>query len=197
VGLQCQDISYKGQITRLVIGVRNIIWESATLHRGTERGGGITKVGNGNFLMTGVHIAHDCTLGSNIIMANSASLAGHVEVGSLANIGAFSTIHQFCRVGDHAFMGGLTTASMDVLPFMKTAGTRDTKSYGVNTIGLRRRGIAEETIKALQRSHRILFGMGLLREEAMERVSSEFGSIPEVAYLLDFIRNSKRGVIRG
>jgi UDP-N-acetylglucosamine acyltransferase len=197
VGLQCQDISYKGQVTRLVVGDRNIIRESATLHRGTEKGGGITKIGNDNFIMTGVHIAHDCTLGNNNIMANSASLAGHVEVGNLANIGAFSAIHQFCRVGDHAFMGGLTTASMDVLPFMKTAGTRDTKSYGVNTIGLRRRGIAEDTIKALQKAHRILFGMGLLREEAMEMVSSEYGSIPEVAYLLDFIRNSKRGVIRG
>ena len=197
VGLQCQDISYKGEVTRLVIGNRNVIRESATLHRGTEKGGGVTMVGDDNFIMTGVHIAHDCILGNKIIMANSASLAGHVEVGCGANIGAFSAIHQFCRIGDHAFMGALITASMDVLPFMKTAGTRETKSYGVNIIGLRRRGFPEETIKALQQAHRILFGMGLLRDEAMEKAACELGHIPEVDYLLGFIRDSKRGVIRG
>ncbi|MCL1894600.1 MAG: acyl-ACP--UDP-N-acetylglucosamine O-acyltransferase [Holophagaceae bacterium] len=197
VGLHCQDISYKGELTRLVIGHRNVIRESATLHRGTLKGDGITKVGDDNFIMTGVHIAHDCILGNHNILANSATLAGHVEIGNFANIGGFSLIHQFSRVGDHAFMGGLTTASMDILPYMKTAGTRDPKSYGVNAIGLRRRGFTEEIIRAIQKAHRILFGMGLNREEAMERASSELGSIPEVAYLLDFIRNSKRGVIRG
>jgi len=197
VGLQCQDIGFKGELVRLIVGNRNVIRESCTLHRGTAKGGGITRVGDDNFMMTGVHIAHDCIVGDKNIMANSASLAGHVEIGNCANIGAFSLIHQFCRVGDHAFMGGLTTVSMDALPYMKTAGTRETKSYGVNAIGLRRRGLSEETIKALQQTHRILFGMGLLREEAMEKASSELGNIPEVAYLLDFIRNSKRGVIRG
>jgi UDP-N-acetylglucosamine acyltransferase len=130
-------------------------------------------------------------------MANCASLAGHVEVGSFVNIAGFSAVHQYSRVGDHAFMGGFTTANMDVLPYMKTVGTREAKSYGVNTLGLKRRGFAEETIKALQHAHRILFGMGLLREEALERVARELGSHSEVAYLLDFIRNSKRGVIRG
>jgi UDP-N-acetylglucosamine acyltransferase len=197
VGLQCQDISYKGEPTRLVVGNRNVIRESCTLHRGTIKGDGLTKIGDDNLLMTGVHIAHDCTLGDKNIMANSASLAGHVEVGDCANIGGFSAVHQFSRVGDFAFMGGFTTASMDVLPYMKTVGTRDAKSYGVNTIGLRRRGFSEETIQALQHAHRILFGMDLLREEAMERVSSELAGVPEVAYLLDFIRNTKRGVIRG
>ena len=197
VGLPCQDISYKGEETRLVIGNRNVIRESCTLHRGTAKGDCLTRVGDDNFLMTGVHIAHDCVLGNHNIMANSASLAGHVEIGNFANVGAFSLIHQFCRIGDHAFMGGLTTVSMDALPFMKTAGTRETKSYGVNVIGLRRRGISEEAIQALQHAHRILFGMGLLRGESMEKAASELGAIPEVAYLLDFIRNSKRGVIRG
>ena len=197
VGLQCQDISYKGEKTQLAVGNRNTIRESATLHRGTEKGGGLTKIGDDNFIMTGVHIAHDCILGNNIIMANCATLAGHVEIGNGANIGGFSAVHQFSRVGDHAFMGGFTTASMDVLPFMKTAGTRDTKSYGVNIIGLRRKGFSEEIIKALQQAHRILFGMDMLREEAMERASSELGHVAEVAYLLEFIRESKRGVIRG
>jgi UDP-N-acetylglucosamine acyltransferase len=197
VGLQCQDISYRGEPTRLIVGDRNVIRESCTLHRATAKGDGATRVGSDNFLMAGVHIAHDCIVGDKNIMANYASLAGHVEVGNCANIGGFSAVHQFCRVGDHAFMGGFTTASMDVLPFMKTAGTRETKSYGVNAIGLRRRGLPEETIQALQHAHRVLFGMGLLREEAMDRVSKELGGIPEVAYLLDFIRGSKRGVIRG
>jgi UDP-N-acetylglucosamine acyltransferase len=199
VGLQCQDISYKGEPTRLVMGNRNVIRESCTLHRGTVKGGSITRIGDENFIMTGVHIAHDCIIGNNNIMANCATLAGHIEVGNGINIGGFSAIHQYCRIGDHAFMGGLTTASMDVLPFMKTAstGTRETKSYGVNIIGLRRKGFPEETIKALQQAHRILFGKGLLREEAMEKAASEFGNVPEVAYLLEFIRNSKRGVIRG
>jgi UDP-N-acetylglucosamine acyltransferase len=197
VGLQCQDISYKGEPTRLIVGDRNVIRESCTLHRATTKGEGLTKVGDDNFLMTGVHIAHDCFVGNSNIMANCASLAGHVEIGNFANVGAFSAIHQFCRIGDHAFMGGLTTASMDVLPFMKTAGTRETKSYGVNVIGLRRRGLTEATIKALQNAHRILFGMGLLREAALEKATSELGDIPEVAYLLNFIRVSKRGVIRG
>jgi len=197
IGMQCQDIGYKGELTRLVIGNRNVIRESCTLHRGTAKGGGITKVGNDNFLMVGVHIAHDCVVGDKNIMANCASLAGHVEVGSGVNIGGFSAVHQFGRVGDHAFMGGFTTANMDVLPFMKTAGTRDTKSYGVNSIGLRRKGFSEDVIHALKQTHRILFETGLLREEAMGKVSAEFGNIPEIAYLLDFIRNSKRGIIRG
>jgi UDP-N-acetylglucosamine acyltransferase len=197
IGLQCQDIGFKGEETRLVIGNRNVIRESCTLHRGTAKGGGVTKIGDDSFIMTGVHIAHDCVLGNQIIMANSATLAGHVEVGNGANIGGFSGVHQFSRIGDHAFMGGFTTASMDVLPYMKTAGTREAKSYGVNTIGLRRKGFPEEIIKALQQAHRILFGMGLLREEAMEKASSELGHVPEVAYLLEFIRSSKRGVIRG
>jgi UDP-N-acetylglucosamine acyltransferase len=180
-----------------VVGNRNVIRESCTLHRGTVKGNGTTKIGDDNLLMTGVHIAHDCTLGDKNIMANSASLAGHVEVGNYANIGGFSAVHQFSRVGDYAFMGGFTTASMDVLPYMKTVGTRDAKSYGVNTIGLRRRGFSEETIQALQHAHRILFGMDLLREDAMARASSELEGVPEVAYLLDFIRNTTRGVIRG
>jgi len=197
IGMHCQDIGYKGEPTRLVIGNRNVIRESCTLHRGTVKGGGITKVGNDNFLMVGVHIAHDCVVGNKNIMANCASLAGHVEVGSGVNMGGFSAVHQFCRVGDHAFMGGYTTANMDVLPFMKTAGTRDTKSYGVNSIGLRRKGFSDDVIHVLKQAHRILFEMGLLREEAMEKVSAEFGNIPEVTYLLDFIRNSKRGIIRG
>ena len=147
--------------------------------------------------MTGSHIAHDCHVGNKNIFANCATLAGHVEVGDGCNIGAFSAVHQFCRVGHHAFMGGFTVATQDVLPFMKTAGARDTKSYGVNTIGLQRKGFPVEVVEGLKKAHRLLFHSGLLREEAMAQTEKEVGHIAEVAYLLKFIREAKRGVHRG
>lgn len=197
LGLEPQDLKFSGAPTKLVIGHRNHFREGVTAHRGTEAGGGTTSVGSDNFLMTGSHIAHDCHVGDGNIFANCATLAGHVVVGDRTNIGAFSAVHQFCRVGDHAFMGGFTVATMDVLPFMKTVGARDTKSYGVNTVGLQRKGFKPETIEALKRAHRMLFHMGLLREEALKQVEAEFGQHPEVAYLVEFIRVSKRGIHRG
>ena len=197
VGLEPQDLKFKGAPTKLVIGNRNVFRENTTVHRGTEHGGGITTLGDDNFLMAGAHIAHDCLVGDKNIFANAATLAGHVEVGSGANIGAFSAVHQFCRVGDHAFIGGFTVATQDVLPFMKTVGARETKSYGVNTLGLQRKGFSQESIDALKKAHRLLFQGGLLREEAMDRCEKEFGGVPEVAYLLKFIRESKRGIHRG
>lgn len=197
LGMGPQDIGYKGEATRLVVGHRNVIRESCTLHRATTKEEWITTLGDDNYLMVGVHIAHDCRVGNKNILANNATLAGHVHVGDFCNIAGFSAVHQFCRVGDHAFMGGFTTANLDVLPFMKTAGTRDPKSYGPNTIGLRRKGFSEETLKALNQVHRILFHANLLRAEAMEKANQEFGEIPEIAYLLQFIRESKRGILRG
>ena len=142
-------------------------------------------------------IAHDCHVGSKNIFATCATLAGHVEVGQGCNIGAFSAVHQFCRVGDHAFMGGFTVATQDVLPFMKTVGARDTKSYGVNTIGLQRKGFSSEVVEGLKKAHRLLFHSDLLRDEAMARTEQELGHIAEVAYLVTFIREAKRGVHRG
>jgi len=197
LGMGPQDLKFKGAPTRLKIGNRNVVREGCTMHRGTEHGGGLTTVGDDNFCMTGAHIAHDYHVGNSNIFANCATLAGHVELGDFCNVGAFSAVHQFCRVGSHAFMGGFTVATLDVLPYMKTAGARDTKSYGVNTIGLRRRGFAEASIEGLSQAHRILFHSGLLREEALARVESELGGIAEVAYLVRFIRETKRGVHRG
>ncbi len=197
LGMGPQDVGYKGEATRLVVGHRNILRESCTLHRATTKEDWITSLGDDNYLMVGAHLAHDCRVGNKNIMANNASLAGHVRMGDFCTFAPFSAVHQFCRVGDHAFMGGFTTATMDVLPFMKTVGTREAKSYGVNTIGLKRKGFSEEAIKGLQHAHRILFHSGLLRTEAMEQAQAEFGHIAEVAYLLEFIRGSKRGVIRG
>ena len=197
LGMGPQDLKFKGAPTRLKVGDRNVFREGCTLHRGTEGGGGLTTVANDNFMMTGSHIAHDCHVGSNCIFANCATLAGHVEVGNFSNIGAFSAVHQFCRVGNHAFMGGFTVATLDVLPYMKTVGARDTKSYGVNTIGLRRKGFSDAAVDGLSKAHRILFHAGLLREEALAQVEKELGGIKEVAELVEFIRSSKRGIHRG
>jgi UDP-N-acetylglucosamine acyltransferase len=197
LGMGPQDLKFKGAPTRLKVGDRNVIRESCTMHRGTEHGGGLTTVADDNFIMTGSHVAHDCHVGSSNIFANCATLAGHVVLGDFCNVGAFSAVHQFCRVGSHAFLGGFTAATMDVLPFMKTVGARNTKSYGVNVIGLRRRGFSEEVIAGLIQAHRLLFHSGLLRQEAMERTEAELGGIAEVAFLLRFIRETKRGIHRG
>ena len=197
VGLEPQDLKFKGEESRLVLGDRNLIREGATLHRGTADGGLVTRIGSDNLFMTGAHVAHDCQVGDRNIFANCATLAGHVEVGQGCTIGAFSAIHQFCRVGDHAFIGGFTVATMDVLPYMKTVGTRETKSYGVNVLGLKRKNFSEEAIEALKKAHKILFDSGLLREEALTKAEAELGGFSEVAYLLRFMREAKRGVHRG
>lgn len=197
LGMEPQDLKFNGAMTKLCIGSRNLIRESCTMHRGTEQGGGITIVGDGSLFMTGSHVAHDCHVGDSNIFANCTTLAGHVDIGNFCNIGAFSAVHQFCRVGSHAFMGGFTIVTLDVLPYMKTVGTRDVKCYGVNTIGLRRRNITENAIDGLGKAYRILFHSNLLREKAVELIEAELGHIEEVGYLLNFIHNSRRGVHRG
>lgn len=197
LGMGPQDLSYRGSPTRLLVGHRNMIGEGCTMHRGTEHGRGLTTVGDDNLFMTGAHVAHDCQVGCHNLFAENATLAGHVAVGDHCTLGASSAVHQFCRVGSHAAMDRFTGASMDVLPYMRTAGVRDTRSYGVDAPGLRRCGFAEATIAALVRANRLLFHAGLLREEGMARVRAELGGIPEAEALLEFILASKRGVHRG
>jgi UDP-N-acetylglucosamine acyltransferase len=197
LGMDPQDLKYKGTKTHLRIGSKNIIREACTMHRGTEHGGGITTVGNNSLFMTGSHIAHDCSVGNNNILANCTTLAGHVEIGDFCTIGAFSAIHQFCQVGSYAFMGGFTLVSLDALPYMKTVGTRNVKCYGVNTIGLRRHNLTEQSIEGLNKAYRILFHSNLLREQAIAQLETELSDIQEVNYLIQFIRNSKRGIHRG
>jgi len=141
-------------------------------------------------------VAHDCHVGSNTVFANNATLAGHVEIGDFATIGAFTAVHQFCRVGEHAFIGGFTVCTLDVLPYVKTVGGRPAKTYGVNTIGLERKGIPPETIEALQRAYRILVRSKLKVAEALMQIESELGLYPEARYFVDFVRNSQRGFIR-
>ena len=196
IGTPPQDLKFKGEQTELVIGNDNTFREFVTVNRGTTGGGGITSIGSNNFFMAYAHVAHDGHDGSNTIFANNATLAGHVEVGDHSTIGAFSAVHQFCRVGEHAFIGGGSICTQDVLPFVKTVGNRPAKTYGINTIGLQRKGFSQETIEALQRAYRILVRSKLKLDEALDRIESELGFFPEARYFAGFARESKRGIIR-
>jgi UDP-N-acetylglucosamine acyltransferase len=146
--------------------------------------------------MAYAHVAHDCHVGSNTIFANCATLAGHVEVGDFAQVGAFSAVHQFCRVGEHAFIGGGTMCTQDVLPYAKTVAARDNNTYGINTIGLQRKGFSQETIDALQRAYKLLVRSKLKVEDALMQIENDLSMYPEARYLVEFVRSSKRGVIR-
>jgi UDP-N-acetylglucosamine acyltransferase len=194
VGLAPQDLKYRGEPTRLEVGDGNTIREFVTLHRGTAGGGGLTRIGSHNLFMAYAHVAHDCRVGSHTIFANGATLAGHVEVADYATIGAFSGVHQFCRVGIHAFLGGYTVATKDVLPYSKTVGNR-ARIYGVNTIGLARRGMSPETIAAIRAAYRVLLQSRLNTSEAVARLEAATPVVPEVAELVRFIRTAQRGVI--
>jgi len=196
IGTPPQDLKFRGEKTELVIGTDNTFREFITINRGTAGGGGITTIGSHNFFMAYAHVAHDCHIGSRTIFANNATLAGHVEVGDNSQVGAFSAVHQFCRVGEHAFIGGGSICTQDVLPFIKTVGNRPAKTYGVNTIGLDRKGFPKESIEALQRAYRILIRSKLPLETALQRLETEYGLYPEVRYLVEFVRESKRGFIR-
>lgn len=196
IGTQPQDLKFKGERTELRIGNDNVFREFVTLNRGTVGGGGITTIGSSNFFMSYSHVAHDCHVGSGTIFANNATLAGHVEVGDFVTVGAFSAIHQFCRAGDHAFIGGGSICTQDVLPYVKTVGNRPAKTYGINHIGLERKGFSKETIEALQRAYRILVRSKLRLEEALAKIESELGFFAETQYFVDFVRGSKRGIIR-
>lgn len=197
IGSPPQDLKYHGERTELTIGNDNIIREFVTINRGTAGGGGRTTIDSHNFFMAYSHVAHDCHVGSHTIFANNATLAGHVEVGDHATVGAFSAVHQFTRVGDHAFIGGFTVVTQDALPFMKTVGDRPAKTYGVNSLGLQRKGFPPETIDALDSAYRILIRSKLKLQDALERIESELALYPEVRYLVEFVRStSKRGFIR-
>ncbi|MEE8411556.1 MAG: acyl-ACP--UDP-N-acetylglucosamine O-acyltransferase [Acidobacteriota bacterium] len=195
IGGAPQDLRYGGEETRLVIGARNTIRESATLNRGTADGGGVTRIGDGNLMMAYTHIGHDCRIGDDNILANGSTLAGHVEVGNHATVGAYCGIHQFCRVADFAFIGGFTVLTQDALPWVTTVGNR-AKAYGLNLIGLRRRGYPKETIQALKRAYTTLFRSKLRLSEALEALEADAGEFEEVRYFLEFVRTSERGVTR-
>ena len=196
IGEAPQFSGYKGEKTLLQIGDHNIIREFVTLHRGTAKGGGKTVIGNENFIMAYSHVAHDCQIGNQVVMANGATLAGHILIEDFAIIGGLTAIHQFCRVGTYAIIGGVSGILMDVPPYTKAQGVR-AKLFGLNTIGLKRANFSEETLKALKKAYRIFFRSGLTLEKAMKQVGEdEIAQMPEVHHFLQFIQGSKRGISR-
>ncbi len=195
VGTDPQDLKYRGEETRLEIGEDNVFREGVTVHRGTAGGGGVTRVGSHNLLMAQTHVAHDCQVGSDVIFANAATLAGHVTVEDGATVGAFSGVHQFCRVGRHAYIGGYSVITQDALPYVLTVGNR-AKGFGINVIGLERKQFSPEAIAGLKHAYRVLFRSRLNLAAACAQVEEEIGSQPDVRALLDFIQRSERGVIR-
>jgi len=195
LGLPPQDLKFAGESTETQIGRRTRIREFVTVHRGTAGGGGITKIGDDCFLMAQVHVAHDCLIGNNVIMANAATLAGHVTVYDGANIGAYSGVHQFCRVGREAYVGGYSVVVKDALPFALTVGNH-AKCYGLNKVGVRRRGYSKETISALHHAFHLLLSSKLNTAQAIERIRLETSDSSEVDELVRFIETSKRGVVK-
>ena len=194
IGIAPQDLKYGGEPTETVIGDDNTVRESVTISRGTVGGGGITSLGSGCLLMTCVHIGHDSHVGSHCILANAATLAGHVVIEDYATVGAFSPVHQHCTVGRHAFIGGGTIVTQDVLPFSKTSSRRENKAFGVNSVGLERKGFSPERIKALQKAFRLLLVSKMNTTQALEKMRELKGE--DVALLVEFIERSHRGVIK-
>lgn len=195
IGLMPQDLKYRGEPTRLVIGRRNVFREFVTIHRGTQGGGGITTIGDHNVFMAYVHVAHDCHVGNHTIFGNMATLGGHVHVEDFANISAGSGVHQFCRVGRYAFIGGYSVVTKDALPYARTVGNR-ARIYGLNTIGLMRRGFSNDVITRLKRTFRYLLQSKLNTTSALQQIErDETLACSDVQYLVDFIRRSERGVI--
>ena len=196
IGMAPQDISYAGEPTRMEIGDHNEIREFVTINRGTVKGGGCTRVGDYNLIMAYAHIAHDCQVGSHIIMANAATLGGHVHVGDWANVGAFSPVHHFVRIGAYSIIGGGSIITRDVLPFSKTSAERGAKAYGLNAVGLERRGVSKERIKKLHHAYKVLLASKLNTSQALEKLKAEADGGEDVEMLLRFIEESKRGVIK-
>jgi UDP-N-acetylglucosamine acyltransferase len=195
IGLAPQDLKYGGEPTKTRIGKGNHIREFVTIHRGTAFGGGLTKIGDKNLLMAQAHVAHDCYLGNEIIMANAATLAGHVTIADKANIGAYSGVHQFCRVGREAFIGGYSVVVKDALPFAISQGNH-AKCYGLNKVGMRRKGYPAETIDSLRHAYHLLLAAKLNTTQAVEKIKEDIQGCPEVDLLVDFIETSERGVIK-
>ncbi len=195
IGLAPQDLKYGGEATCVEIGKRNHIREFVTIHRGTANGGGITRIGDDNLLMAQAHVAHDCQLGNEIIMANAATLAGHVEISDRASVGAYSGVHQFCRVGREAFVGGYSVVVKDALPFAISQGNH-AKCYGLNRIGMKRRGYSRETMENLHHAYHLLLSSKLNTSQAVETIRGEITGCPEVDYLIKFIEESQRGVVK-
>src|SRR5215210_896397 len=195
IGLASQDLKYKGEPSETRIGERNKIREFVTIHRGTAGGGMLTKTGNDCLIMAQAHVAHDCIIGDGVIMANAATLAGHVIIEDNANVGAYSGVHQFCRIGREAYVGGYSVVVKDALPFALTVGNH-ARCYGLNTTGMKRRGYSRDVIGSLHRAFHLLLSSKLNTSQALEKITEELGESNEVNVLVEFIQSSSRGVIK-
>ncbi|HXO20205.1 MAG TPA: acyl-ACP--UDP-N-acetylglucosamine O-acyltransferase, partial [Thermoanaerobaculia bacterium] len=196
IGFEPQDLKFEGEEVWLEIGDRNQFREFTTLHRGTKKGGGVTRIGSDNLFMAYTHVGHDSQVGDRTVFANNATLAGHVEVHDDASISAFTSIHQFCRVGRHAYVGAYSVVTMDALPFVKTVGQK-AACYGLNSIGLKRKGFDPTAIERLDRAVRILVRSRLNTAQALARIREELGEeAPEIAYLVSFVESARRGVVK-
>ncbi|MBI5198250.1 MAG: acyl-ACP--UDP-N-acetylglucosamine O-acyltransferase [Nitrospirae bacterium] len=196
IGLPPQDLKYGGEPTRVRIGPRNVIREFCTIHLGTVKGGGETVIGSDNFLMAYVHIAHDCRIGNHIIMANAATLAGHISVDDHVILGGLTGVHQFVQIGAYAMVGACSAVSQDVPPFVSAVGNR-ARRYGLNMVGLRRHGFGPERLRALKKAYHTIFRSGLSLMDAVKKVQEELSESPDVRQLVEFVlRKSKRGLCR-
>jgi UDP-N-acetylglucosamine acyltransferase len=195
IGAVPQSLKFQGEKTFVKIGRGNIIREFVTIHRGTGFGGGVTEIGEENFIMAYSHIAHDCRIGSHVVLSNNATLGGHITIGNYATVGGLVAIHQFVRIGDYAFVGGKAAVVKDIPPYMIAAGDR-AKLHGLNSVGLKRQGFSNRSVSSLKKAYRLIFRIGLTLNEAIERVGAEVEQIPEVISLVDFIKSSERGITR-
>jgi UDP-N-acetylglucosamine acyltransferase len=196
IGLAPQDLTYAGEPTRLEIGDHNQIREFVTINRGTVKGGGLTRLGSHILVMAYSHVAHDCKIGDHVILANAATLGGHVTVDDWATVGALCPVHHFVHIGAYSFIGGGTTITRDVLPFSKTAAARDSHAYGINAIGLERRGFSPERIRKIHHAYKVLLASRLNTSQAVEKLKSEPDRGADVDMLIRFIETSERGVIK-
>ena len=199
IGVAPQDLKYRDEPTRLTIGDNNVIREYVTISRGTAGGGGETRIGSDCLIMAYTHIGHDSSIGNHCILANSATLAGHVTVEDYASVGALCPVHQFCRIGRYAYIGGGTTITQDVLPYSLTSIERNNHAYGLNKVGLERRGFTPEQMRELREAYRVLTGSKMNVSQALEELRTRLNSNPDsdhLRYLIDFVAATERGVIR-
>lgn len=195
IGSSPQDLKYKGEATKLIIGNNNIVREYVTINRASVGGDELTSVGSDNYLMAYVHIAHNCKVGNHVIMANAATLAGHVVVEDFTIIGGLAAVHQHTRIGQYAMIGGLSGVVQDIPPYMIAAGSR-AKLFGPNTIGLKRRGFSDQATNAIKKAYKILFREKHPLKDAIRKVREDFKEFPEIGHLVDFIEKNKRGICR-
>lgn len=195
IGEDPQDKKYAGEATELVIGDNNVFRESCTIHRGTVQDKGLTRIGSDNLFMAYTHVAHDCQIGSGIIMSNSATLAGHVEIGDQVILGGFTLVHQFCKIGQHAFAAMASQITKDILPFVMVGGV-PTRPYGINSEGLKRRGYKSEEISQIRQAYKTIYKSGLLLNEAVHTLEERARGDESIQTLIDFIAKSDRSILR-